>query len=217
MLHLILLAAPPNPFLAEARVHQQAQDYTRCLKRLEQAAAWKSSVDEEAEVTLLRGLCRFGAGDELGAAGDFEHALRISPSVALPAWTSPRIREAFTAARSRAGVPETTPKQTVTEPPAVTPPLVTVEPAPPPRSKLLVPALVTGGISVAALGVATGLGLHARALEGVSFSARFESDARSAALGARDFATAANATFAVAAVAALTAGVLLLVEWLGPR
>ena len=54
ILAVILAASGPNPFLAEARVHYQALDYSRCLKRLGQAEIWKSTLEEEAEVALYR-------------------------------------------------------------------------------------------------------------------------------------------------------------------
>ncbi len=219
VLLLLLHVSPPNPFLAEARVHFQAQDFSKCLKRLEQASAWNSSVDEEAEVSLYRGLCRFGVGDERGAAGDFEHALRISPSIALPAWSSPRFRDAFTAARERAGLPvTTTPAPPVVDPAPPTPPLVVATPVSvTPRRLGLIPALVTGSVSAVALGVGIACGIRARALEGESYRATFESDARAAALGARDFATGANASYAVAAMTVLAAGILLVIDLVGAR
>lgn len=218
---LALAASQPNPFLAEARVLFQAQDYAKCLRRIEQAVAWQSSVDEEAEVSLYRGLCRFGSGDEAAAAGDFEHALRISSKVTLPAWTSPRIREAFSAAKVRARVGDVPPAQPLVQvvpgaqpgaPP--TPPLVT---APAPRRIGPVPPLVAGGVAAAALACGIGFGVHARALETQSFGTTFEADTRAAALGARDFATAANASYGVAAAAALTAGILVIIDLAGSR
>lgn len=216
---LVLSASPPNPFLTEARVLFQAQEYGKCLRRLEQAGAWRqSSVEEEAEVALYRGLCRF-ATDEAGAAGDFEHALRIWARVALPAWTSPRIREAFAAARVRAGVADVPPAAPTAAPaaaPAAPPPPPLVETAGPPRRRVgvLAPALA-GGVAAAALGCGIGFGAHARALESRSFTTVYEADTRAAALSARDYATAANASYGVAAAAALTAGVLVLVDVLG--
>lgn len=217
VLLLLLHVSPPNPFLAEARVHFQAQDFSKCLKRLEQASAWSSSVDEEAEVSLYRGLCRFGVGDERGAAGDFEHALRISPSIALPAWSSPRFRDAFAAARERVGSVATT-VLPVTDPAPPTPPLVVATPVSvTPRRIGLIPTLVTGSVSAVALGVGIGCGIRARALEGESYRALFESDARAAALGAREFATGANASYAVAAMTVLAAGILLVIELVGAR
>lgn len=207
LLVLIAAATPPNPYLSEARVNFQAQDFTRCLKRLEQAASWKSTHPEEAEVALYRGLCRFGTGEEAQASGDFEHALRIDPAVALPAWTSPRIQTAFEQARARVGLTASPPASAVA---ATQPPPGVVTPTEPPRRLGKAPFLVSLGVGVAALGLAIGLGVHARALETSSFSARFESDARAAALGARDFATGANASFGLAAAAAIAAGVLLL-------
>jgi hypothetical protein len=219
---MLLSAAAPNPFLAEARVHFQAQDFQRCLKRLDQAASWKSTTTEEAEVSLYRGLCRFGGGEETAAAGDFEHALRIDAAVALPAWTSPRLREAFEATRARLGLTATTTTTTNTATTALT--NVTPSPATPtvsstasaePRRLAAWPGVATLAAASVALGLGIGFGAHARGLETASFGARFESDARAAALGARDFATAANASFAVAAAAAVASGILLLVQLLG--
>ena len=130
LLVLIAAATPPNPYLSEARVNFQAQDFTRCLKRLEQAASWKSTHPEEAEVALYRGLCRFGTGEEAQASGDFEHALRIDPAVALPAWTSPRIQTAFEQARARVGLTASPPASAVA---ATQPPPGVVTPTEPPR------------------------------------------------------------------------------------
>lgn len=207
---MVLSAAAPNPFLAEARVHFQAQDFQRCLKRLDQAASWKSTTTEEAEVSLYRGLCRFGVGEERAADGDFEHALRIDGEVALPAWTSPRIQAAFERARGQAGL-SSGGRPVASKAPEAAAPVVRAVEAPAQRRMGPTAFIVSTAIGATALGVGVGLGVHARALETASFGVRFESEARAAALGARDFATAANATFAGAAAAAVAAGVLLLV------
>ncbi|MBL8923041.1 MAG: hypothetical protein JNJ54_29600 [Myxococcaceae bacterium] len=203
---IFLSAAGPNPFLAEARVHFQAQEFQRCLKRLDQAASWASTTREEAEVSLYRGLCRFGVGDEREAAGDFAHALRIDPAVTLPAWTSPRIQAAFDEVRGQAGV--SSPTVASDGSPGVVKSV--------PRRLGPAPFVVALSGTVVALGVGLGLGIHARTLETTSFSALYEADARAAALGARDFATGANASYAFAAAAAVAAGILLLVHLVAP-
>lgn len=205
-LSMALFAAAPNPFLAEARVQFQAQEYARCLKRLEQSSSWRSTTAEEAEIALYRGLCQLGVGDDAAAAGSLERALVIDPRVALPTWVSPRLAEAFEAARRRVGVAPDAPARP--EPSLATAPT---------RSVGVIPAIVAAGVSAVALGIAIGLGVHARALEGRSFSERFEVDARSAALGARDFATAANGVYAGSAVALVGAGVLFFIDWLTSR
>ena len=228
ILAVVLAASGPNPFLAEARVHYQALDYSRCLKRLDQAGIWKSTLEEEAEVALYRGLCRFGQGNEAQAQGDLELALKLSPTVALPPYSSPRLRELFAAARTRAGVeerPPDLPKQAELPkpeppPPALAPQVAAVMPTPPHvpsvRSRSIAPWLV-GGVGVLGTAVGIGLGVHAQQLEKNSFRTTFEADTRAAAMGSRAFADAANVSYALATAAAVTAGVLFLVDWAGTR
>lgn len=224
LLLVIVAATPPNPFLAEARVLFQAQDYARCLKRVEQAAVWKSTLEETAELELVRGLCLFGQGHEEPARAAFEKALLRSPGVSVPAWSSPRIREVFAQVRREQGLPPTPDSDAPTRGPTPEPsPVVSAPEGPPPTPPPavaaapshrigLVPPLIAGAVAVVAGGLGVGLGVTAREQEARSYASTFEQDRRAAALGARDVATASNASYGVAGAAVLTAAVMVILD-----
>ena len=224
VLAVLLAATAPNPFLAEARVHYQGLAYDRCLKRLDQSEHWQSTVEEEAQVALYRGLCLSGQGRAAEARAEFERGLALAPTLELPAYTSPRIRAVFEDVRAE-HPPSDAPRKPAELPPLVvaptSPPAAPAAPALPaaavvaPRRKgRKVAAAVVGGVGVAGLAAGVILGLRARQLASESFDAAFASEAESTADRARTHAAGANVGYGVAGASALTAGVLLLLDWM---
>ena len=85
----------PNPFLAQAKENYQNLEFEKCLQRLAQAPQWRSSPQELLEIELYAGMCSYNL-NQLGPADEhFRLALRIAPSVELPAYTSPKLVEFF--------------------------------------------------------------------------------------------------------------------------
>lgn len=190
-----------NPFLAEAKALYEEFEFERCLKRLEQAAQWKSTPEELVEIELYGGLCAYSQGLERDAQDHFRVALRLDPEVQLPPYTSPKIVELFR--KVAAELPPPSPPALTEEPHPAAQGLTDEGPAPAPRSWLLPGVL--GGASLAAAGAGAVFGLQARALEAQARTARFSSD--SALLGDRSRASAqtANLLFGVAGAAAVGA------------
>ena len=221
MAALVLAASGPNPFLAQAKVHYEALDYLQCLRRLEQGASWPSAPPEAAQLQVYTGLCRFGSDDVEGATLAFQHAATLDPTVTLPPYTSPKVREAFRAAtetqRAQPAAPTPAPILPPRDPPQDLLPRTTALPmqATPSvareqrNSRRGVGAwtFVLGGVSVGALGAGVGLGFAAQSTAGQARGARFESDSHDEGQRARAQALGANVSYGVA-VAALVGTVV---------
>lgn len=242
-LALLLLAAEPRPaidpddaFLAQARVFALGQDFEKCLKRLEQASRKGVSNQRLAEIDLYQGLCQFGLGNEKGALGAWELALRLDPKAKLPPMQSPKVKELFE--KLRAQVPqapeELPPKEEVKELPTDRPepgscrgpvdcsalelcvnnrcvPPPPQVPAPAPQKHLAAPiTFAVAGVVAVAGGVT--LGLLAKRAESDSHAAFFGDESGRLASQATTDALVANICFAVAAAALVTALIVYLVS-----
>lgn len=215
-------AGKPNPYLAQARVFYQGAEFKKCLDRLKQAEKWDSTVREQAEVSLYQGLCRFYVKKVAEAESDFVRALELDPTLELPAATSPKIVEVWKRARAVVPAPEppAPPPVAVADPePVVTPPprapaptevAATPTPEAPPRVPVL--AITSGGVAVAASIAAVSFGLIANSNDATARSATFQSDAITSRSRAETFALVTNVSWGVAAAAAVTALVLLLLQ-----
>jgi hypothetical protein len=96
----VLLSAPGNPFLMQAREQYQALDFERCLARLQQAATqWKSTPAELRDIEVYGGLCTFSLGRTADAKDHFRTALRIDEATELPPYTSPKAVDLFLAVK----------------------------------------------------------------------------------------------------------------------
>jgi hypothetical protein len=220
-LWIALAAAPPNPFLAEAKALYASLDFERCLERLEQASTqWKSTENELFEIEVFSGLARFNLGQVKRASEHFRMAQRIDPAGELPPYSSPKAVDLWLEV-----------KQSLVEPPPPFPdsdlppddtprraelrPKVKDElPSPGPslvwKRRALPIALSV--VAVAALAAAIGLGASAKNLEARANAASYESDFVSLGNSARASAAGANVCWGIAAASALAAGVLWWVE-----
>ena len=220
----LLLAAKPDPYLAQARVFYQGGEYKSCLKRLEQAEKWDNSIDEQADVALYNGLCKFLARRASEAEADFALALKLKPTIELPPLTSPKVVAMFNAIPRAAPDPTPTPKEKpddaprVVERPAEQPASLTPATGPeespneelsqpPPRGVPVVP-IVLGGAAVVSLTVASFLGLQASSADREARAAPFQSDAIAARQRADGAALGANLAFATAGALGI-AGVIV--------
>jgi tetratricopeptide (TPR) repeat protein len=207
-------ASKPNPYLAQAKVFFQGGEYKQCLKRLEQAEHWDSSVAEQAESAMYNGLCKFNLRRATEAKDDFALALKLDPKIQLPELTSPKIVQLFESiprpepeaapapaepapakvAKSDAPVADPAPRAAPVPAPANESPTVVEQKESPSRVGPIVlgagalVAVVLGGV----LGeVASNTDLSAR-------SAHFQSDAISLHHSAEGQALGANISYAAA-------------------
>lgn len=124
-LAVALLAGPVHAApLDDAKAAVEASDYLKAKAALAEAlAAGTSGREELAEIYRLSGIVAGALGDPKAATAAFERALALSPKVALPPGTSPKIGRPFAAAQAAAkksGGPLEIRSETVAEPPSVT-------------------------------------------------------------------------------------------------
>jgi hypothetical protein len=210
----------PNPYLSQAKVYYQDLEFERCLQRLGQALKWENTPREDAEVSLYNGLCNLGLGKDKVARKDFEMAIKLDSTIALPVQQSPKVQGVFAAAK-QAVVPETA---VTTVPNTTAAPLVVIEPnketpKDAPTKTVLTPETTqTPAIVVAneppsrvvpiTLAVATGVALAAGLVLGVlaqgrattANTSKFESDAIKYGDEAKGLATGANVSYVTGGV-----------------
>jgi hypothetical protein len=223
----LLVAATPNPYLAQAKVLHQGLEFEKCLKRLEQASRWDSTAQELAEIELYSGLCQFGLGNDREAAEHFQMGLKVDAKLALPPLVGPKVTALFQKAQAKVlpalrDVPEPEkPAPPKPEPPPPEPPPkkvelmpapqpapVLVEPVPEPkprRSLVFVPALAIGAAIAAGAGVTGFLALDG---QNQANAATYESDGLSIGAQARTLALTTNVLWAVAGAALIVAVVM---------
>ncbi len=216
------LGGEANPYLAQASVFYVGLEYEKCVERLERAGRWNSTPAEAVQVELYSGMCKYNLRRTDEAREHFRMALLLDPKVTLPPLTSPPIRELFASVAASLPVREVEPARegTIAKTPTVLPasppdavaPLAasTVSAEAPARRRTWVLPVTLGGVAVAATGVGAFFGLRAREYEGLSNRAPFTSDAHTHASTARESATAANVSYAGAAVLAVSAAVTAL-------
>jgi hypothetical protein len=215
-----------NPYLSQAKVYYQDLEFERCLQRLSQAAKWESSTKEDAEVALYNGLCQLGLGKEKNARKDFEIAVRIDPTISLPAQQSPRVTGLFASVKDSLPAEKPVPKPVEKIPeekpvdikvvPKDAPKEVRLTP-PPPNSIVVVPIVaaapnrtvpialgIAGGVALAA-GVVLGILAQGKANE--ADKAVFESDGIRLGNEANALSTGANVSY-IAGGALVVSGVV---------
>lgn len=109
--------------LEDAKAAVEASDYLKARAALAEAlAAGAYGRDDLAELHRLSGVVAGALGDAKAATAAFERALALSPKLALPPGTSPKIVRPFTAAQQRARqrAPLEIRSETASSPPAVT-------------------------------------------------------------------------------------------------
>ncbi len=197
---LLITHGAPSPVDAAASAYE-ALEFERCLALLATAAP-----EEAARAALYRGLCQYNLAQAAEAKASFREALRLSPTLSLPADVSPRISALFQSVReelARAAPPQQLVPKPPPEPQPVAGALVGLE-QPAPRS-YAGPALV-GGAAVAAAVVATTFGILAKGNEARANGAGFTSDADGFARAGAQQAAAANVSWVVAGVALAVSG-----------
>jgi len=119
----LALSAPVQASpLDDAKVAVEASDYLKARAALTEALASGAYGREElAELHRLSGIVEGALGDPKAAQAAFHRALVLSPKVALPPGTSPKITRPFTAAQGAAkqGAPLEIKSETESAPPAV--------------------------------------------------------------------------------------------------
>jgi tetratricopeptide (TPR) repeat protein len=213
-----LLAAPGNPFLAQARELYQSLDFERCVARLEQASTqWQSTKDELRDVELYGGLCHLSLGHRKEAAEHFRTALRIDEAADLPPYSSPKAVDLFLEMKKSLqappaplpedDLPPDAPKATRLEP---------QRPAPSPAGPSFVerrPVTTALGITTAvAFAVGLGLGVNARNLSIQANEARVDAEFAEKASAAGANATGANIAYGVASAALVGAIIAAVIE-----
>ncbi|HWU87436.1 MAG TPA: hypothetical protein VN253_09180, partial [Kofleriaceae bacterium] len=121
----LALAAPADAApLDDAKAAVEASDYLKAKAALAEALASGANGREElAEIYRLSGIVAGALGDAKAATAAFQRALVLSPKVALPPGTSPKIGRPFAAAQElakKAGGPLEIRSETAAEPPSVT-------------------------------------------------------------------------------------------------
>jgi hypothetical protein len=110
--------------LDDAKAAVEASDYLKAKAALAEAlASGTNGRDDLAEIYRLSGIVAGALGDPKGATAAFHRALALSPSVALPRGTSPKIGRPFAQAQDlakKAGGPLEIKSETQADPPAVT-------------------------------------------------------------------------------------------------
>lgn len=213
-----VLAAGPNPFLAEALAQEKNLDFEHCVERLKQAATqWKSTPDELREIELHAGLCTFNLGQKKAAADHFRTALRIDEGTELPPYTSPRTVEFFLEVKRslRAPAPPMPdydlpdadlPKDTPLKPKLEPRPVEVSSPLGPMLLKRALP-LSLGVVALASFATGLALGLRANAVTAEANAAHFESDFYRQGDVARGLAIGSTIAWVVAGLAAIGTGV----------
>lgn len=235
---LLLLAAKPNPYLAQAKVFFQGGDYKQCVKRIEQARKWESSPEEQVDVAIYGGVCNFQLRKTKQAEEDFARALKLDPTAKLPPLTSPKAAAVFESLRPKEPIaaasqpPPPPPLQSPpSQPPPPPPPLVSPQPPPPPpseafeapperrpvavdeqprKSRVSVGGIVLGSLGAVSIGFGLWMGITAQSKDNEARAQEFQSDAAGARGGANAFALLANAAYFIAGVELLIAGILFL-------
>lgn len=209
-----LLAAGPNPFLAEALDHEKNLDFERCVERLKQASAqWKSTPDELREIELHAGLCKFNLGQKKAAADHFRTALRIDEATELPPYTSPRTVVFFLEVKRSLRTPAPPlPEGDLPDPdlPTDTPLKPKLEPRPAEVAQPLGPILLKralplslGVVSLASFVTGLALGLRANAATAEANAAHFESDFYRLGDSARGLASGSTIAWVISGLAAI--------------
>lgn len=219
LLVVALLAAGPNPFLAQGLEHEQNLDFERCVERLQRAATqWKSTPEELREIELHAGLCKFNLGQKKAAADHFRTALRIDEAAELPPYTSPKAVELFLEARrSLRAPPPPLPEEDLRDgdlpPDAPVKPKLEPRPAPAVASPLAprllrraVP-LTLGVVTLASLATGLALGLRAQSVAAEANATRFEADFFRLGDSARGLALGATLAWVISGLAAIGTGV----------
>ena len=236
-LALLLLAAEPapsdpdDPFLAQAKVFAQGQEFEKCLKRLDSTNRKSVSNQRLAEIDLYTGLCQIGLGNEKAALSAWEVGLRLDPTLKLPPLQSPKVKEAFE--KLRAQLPQAPKKEEVVKKDdtlksdrplagactndaqcSVLELCIAGHCQPPPpqvpvveQEKHLAAPLVVAGVGVVAAGVGVGLGVLAQSSTTQAKNAQYASDAQKFNDQAKNQALGANISYGVAG-AALVAAVI---------
>lgn len=218
MLVALLLAAGPNPFLAETLEHERNLDFERCVERLKQAATqWKSTPDELREIELHAGLCKFNLGQRKPAAEHFRTALRIDEGAELPPYTSPKAVEFFLEVKKALQAPppplpendlpdpdlqNDTPKKPKLEPR----PQEVASPIGPFLEKRALP-LTLGVVTVASFITGLALGLSAQSVAKEANAAQYESDFFRLADQATGLAVGSTIAWIISGLAAIGTGV----------
>lgn len=213
---LTLLAAGPNPFLAEALEHERNLDFERCVERLSQASTqWKSTPDELREIELHAGLCRFNLGQKKQAADHFRTSLRIDEAAELPPYTSPKAVDLFLEVKQALRAPP--PPLPDSDLPdadfpkdAPTKPKLEPKAAPSPLGPFLVKRalpLSLGVVTVASFVTGLVLGLNAQSKAAAANAAHFESDFYLLGESARGMAVGSTISWVISALAAIGTGV----------
>ena len=230
---LMLLAAKPNPYLAQAKVFFQGGDYKQCLKRIEQAQKWDSSLEEQVDVAVYSGLCNFQLRKTKEAEADWKLALSLDAQAKLPPLTSPKAVALFEAQRPKSEAPPPPPVVADEKPPPPPPP--TSEPPPrlvPQRSepeeppaetaaveeqeqpsgrRVPVAGIIVGSASLVTMSIGVFFGLNTLGLDAKSKAAEFQSDAAKLRDDARGSALLANIGYAVAGGLLVTAIIFFIV------
>jgi hypothetical protein len=109
--------------LDDAKSAVESSDYIRARTALTEAlASGEHGRDELAEIYRLSGIVAGALGDPKAATAAFQRALALSPKVALPPGTSPKIARPFAAAQNLAkqSAPLEIKSETEVAPPSVT-------------------------------------------------------------------------------------------------
>jgi tetratricopeptide (TPR) repeat protein len=234
LLVLLLLSAKPNPYLAQAKVFFQGGDYKQCLKRIEQAQKWDSSVEEQVDVAIYSGLCNFQLRKTKEAETDFKLALQLDAKASLPPLTSPKAAALFEAQRPKAPQSEEKAAAVVEDPvPAAPPPPPSSEPSrvlparsapeaaaddateagvvePSPR-RVPIGGIITSGLALGGLTAALFFGFNTVSLDRRSKDAEFQSDAVMLRKDAVGSAFITNIAWIAAGALLVTAIVLFIV------
>jgi hypothetical protein len=223
LLLLTVLTAKPNPYLAQAKVFFQGGDYKQCLKRIEQAQKWESSLEDQVDVALYSGLCNFQLRKTKEAETDFKLALSLDPNAKLPPLTSPKVASLFESLRpKRDEVAEPPPPPPPQPKPAEPAPEAKLEPRPteqppvelredePPKRRVPIGGIVLGAVTIGSAIAASFLGLGAQSRDNEARMAQFQSDAAELREEASTSALLANAFWVVTGVAAIAAVILLI-------
>jgi hypothetical protein len=211
-------AAEANPHLERGVKLLNDMEDAKALKELRHALTWPgASSAERAKVHVYIGIAQVNLLNLSAAKKSFRDALALDATAALPALTSPKIKDLFAEVRTELGIkppPEPTPPPPETEPASreVVPP-----PPPPPRprrSTVNWPAWVTLGAAVAVGATGLALGVSARSENEAAGDLKLTySQAQEHHDAAAGRALGANICFGLTGALAITSGVLFYVGW----
>jgi hypothetical protein len=193
----VALALSAQPLEAAIDAYEQLE-FERCVTLLTPDSG------ETAPMALYRGLCRFNLAQASEAREDFRSALQLDPTMRLPPGASPRVVSLFEAVRAELverGRAELAP-------PEVAP--TTSRGVSPQPARSWVGPIALGGLGVVTAGLGTYFGLQARAHESAANGAALVAEADRHAQQAYQWSTAANVSWACAAVSLTAALVWLL-------